>query len=300
MRYELYHDESQLDGYWHGMFLVPVDHKKKLLELLELGRMNSKVKGKLSIKRVKKKNRIYSCAYSWITIGVASLAQKFGDYNPQIYLGDLVRDQRTYHFLDSVIGTKFILFCERDAHNQMVGYPDHASKIETTFRIGVKGGLHYLGCDEEPIEIVKMHFDGYEHYQRHLDKARIVGRMKGLRDYCSILDDQELIEDGSSDNKTSNSQSYEDCQLLQLTDLFVGGFRNLLSNAQNPIHKELAKPLTIIKKKLDKGYARMRHSRWFRSICISQSFLENGQWKFIDIEMKPLSPYEQLSLINFE
>jgi len=296
MRYELYHDESQLDGFWHGMLLVPVNQKKKLIELLELARMNTRVDGKLSLKRVKKKNRIYSCAYSWITIGVASLAQKFGNYNPQIYLGELVRNQRIYHFLDSEIGAKFILFCERDAHNQMVGYPDHASKIETTFRIGVKGGLHYLGCEESPIEIVKMHFDGHEHYQRHLDKARIVGRMKGLRDYCSIVDNQGLIVDGSSDENALNSQSHEDCQLLQLTDLFVGGFRNLLSNAQNPIHKEIAQPLAIIKKKLDKGYARMKRSRWFRSICISQSFLENGQWRFSDIEIIPSSPFSQKTL----
>ncbi len=32
MEYELYHDESKEEGFWHGMLLVPVAHKGKLAE----------------------------------------------------------------------------------------------------------------------------------------------------------------------------------------------------------------------------------------------------------------------------
>lgn len=300
MRYELYHDESQEDGYWHGMLLVPVGTKNELVNLLNLARSNTHVDNKISLKEVKKKNRIYSCAYSWMSIGVASLAYKFFNHRPQIYLGNLDANKRTYTFLNDIIGTKFILFCERDSHNLMTGYPDHASKIETTFRMGVKGGLHYLGCEENPIEVIKMHFDGYEHYQRHLDKKRIVGRLNGLRDYCFIRENENLIDDRSSNHKLQNSQSYEDCQLLQLTDLFVGGFRNLLSDTRNPLHVELAQPLLKLKKKLDKGYARMKNSRWFKSICISQCYLENDQWKFEDIEIKPIDTVSQLPFVFYD
>ena len=36
MEYELYHDESKENGYWHGMLLVPVTKKSELVALLEL------------------------------------------------------------------------------------------------------------------------------------------------------------------------------------------------------------------------------------------------------------------------
>jgi len=56
MRYELYHDESQEDGYWHGMLLVPVGTKNELVNLLNLARSNTHVDNKISLKEVKKKN----------------------------------------------------------------------------------------------------------------------------------------------------------------------------------------------------------------------------------------------------
>ena len=205
-------------------------------------------------------------------------------------------EQRHWHISSANTGPKFVLFCERDLHNQMIGYKDNASKIETTFRMSMKGGLHYLGCEENPIEIVKMHFDGYEHYQRHIDKERIVGRLNGLRSYCLIRESESLIDDRSSNHTLQDSQPYEDCQLLQLTDLLVGGFRNLLSDTQNPLHVELSQPLLVIKKKLDQGYARMKNSRWFKSVCISQCYLEYDQWHFEDIEIKPIDASTQLPL----
>jgi len=34
MDFELYHDESLVDGFWHGMLLVPIDAKQKLIYLI--------------------------------------------------------------------------------------------------------------------------------------------------------------------------------------------------------------------------------------------------------------------------
>ena len=144
------------------------------------------------------------------------------------------------------LGVKFILFREADAHKNMEFYSDHASKIETTFRMGLKGGLHFLGNPSSIIEIEEMHFDGHEHYDRHLDKARIVDRLQGLRAYCAVSNRKELIDDRCSDHREPNSQSYEDCQLLQLADLLVGGFRTILGEKTRDIHLELARPLREI------------------------------------------------------
>ena len=131
------------------------------------------------------------------------------------------------HYVQSrqTIGCKFILFREKDDHAKMIGHPDYGSKVETTFRMGVKGGMHFLGSDENPINIVRMHFDGHRHYHRYVDRDRIVGRLHGLRGYCSIADSDDVIDDRSSDHSRAGCQEYDDCQLLQLADLMVGCFR---------------------------------------------------------------------------
>jgi hypothetical protein len=33
MDYELYHDESKVDGFWHAMLLVPIEKKQVLFQL---------------------------------------------------------------------------------------------------------------------------------------------------------------------------------------------------------------------------------------------------------------------------
>ena len=129
-----------------------------------------------------------------------------------------------------------------------------------------------------------MHFDGYEHYARHIDKSRIVGRLHGLRKYCSISERDDLIDDRSSDHRKINAQDYDDCQLLQLTDLLIGSFRTVLGEKTRDIHSKLAYPIKQMVVRYRKGYARMRNSRWFDSFCMSQCHLDDGSWKFETIE----------------
>jgi len=281
MNYELYHDESKEGGYWHGMLLVPEIQKEQLINFLEEARKNTNYQYPISIKQVKNHGPVYNCANSWISIGVGFNRSLSKNVDYQVDLGEKEKGIRNYKILPNYcLGVKFILFCERDNHTQMNLYSDHASKIETTFRMGIKGGLHFLGEEEEPINITKMHFDGYEHYRRHLDKDRIVGRLNGLRNYCSIETRDDFIDDRSSDHRRDNSQEYNDCQLLQLTDLLLGCYRTLLGPCTRNIHKKLAYPVNEILKRYNEGYARMQNSRWRNSLWMSQCYLDNNQWKF--------------------
>ncbi len=222
MDYELYHDESLIGGYWHGLLLVPISAKQTTVELLDNIRYSTQYSAPLNIKSVTKRNRVFDCAFAWMSVGVAILRSKLkGDPIP-IYLGRDKQNKPRYDLFRDVVGAKFILFRERDAHREMTGYFDHASKIETSFRMGFKGGLHFLGSEESPIRIAGLHFDGHKHYQRHIDKSRIIDRIEGLRSYCTIENLPNLIDDRSSDHRKEDSQSYADCQLIQLTDLLIG------------------------------------------------------------------------------
>jgi len=97
------------------------------------------------------------------------------------------------------------LLRESNSPRELEGYRDHASKIETTFRMGLKGGAHFLGSEDEPINVVKIHFDGHEHHKRHIDRDRIVNRMYDMRDYFHISKRGDLIDDARSDHDDHES-----------------------------------------------------------------------------------------------
>lgn len=286
MDYELYHDESLEGGYWHGMLLVPVSKKKEFLDLLALARANTHYTDKLGIKKVARNiGPIYHCAFAWTQIAVACLRSSTKGKSQPTFLGLQQNGKLQYGQVHS-FGMKFILFRERDAHRNLIGHVDHASKIETTFRFGFKGGLHFLGSHENPIHITKIHFDGHQHHQRHIDQDRIVNQIYGLRSYCSISERADLIDDRHSDHKKADSQADDDCQFLQLTDLLIGGFRTSLGYKTKDIHVELARPITTLVDKFRQGYPRMKNSRWFNSYVFSQCYFENGQWQFERVERK--------------
>jgi len=283
MDYELYHDESLEGGYWHGMLLVPTWIKKDFSDLLATARNNAGYFEKIGIKKVECKGRIYNCASAWAQIGVACLRSTTKGKAEPVFLGLKEKGKLQYGQV-SLYGMKFILFRERDSHKELEGFRDYASKIETTFRFGIKGGLHSLGSNENPINISKIHFDGHEHYQRNVDADRIVKRIKGLRDYCSFSPSQDLIDDRHSNHKKAGGQEENDCQFLQLTDILIGCFRTSLGYKTRNIHAELAKPINNLVNKYNEGYIRMKNSRWSNSFVISQCYLEDGRWKFEAIE----------------
>lgn len=279
--YELYHDESKEAGYWHGMLLVPVATKARLVDYLKQVRDHAGYDQEIGLKKVKKaRSRIYLCAHSWLQVGVAALIQNLKGRPYQLFLGRCTKGRKHYDLLEQPIKAKFILFRERDNLETMTGHQDYGSKVETTFRMGLKGGLHYLGNHSASMCIEKLHFDGYEHYQRNIDQDRIIGRLRGLREYCAIRSAPDVVDDRSSNHSKPGSQAYDDCQLLQLTDLLVGSFRTVLGGATRPLHQQFALPVKMLIDKYAEGRARMQRSRWKNSFCISQCYLEHEKWEF--------------------
>ncbi len=298
MDYEVYHDESIVGGYWHGILLVPVANKQKLLQILSQARQNTRYTEPLGIKKIKSYGRIYNCADSWVQIGVAALMSRTKNQPYPIFLGHNIRGKKQYSRFNSVIGAKFILFRNPFNLEEMTGHVDYGSKVETTFRIGLKGGLHFLGNQSEGIHITRMHFDGYKHYQRRLSHDRIIGRLEGLRNYCSISTAANAIDDRSGNHKKSECQEYDDCQILQLTDLLIGCFRTVLLpiTQTKEIHRKLAQYVKEVINRYKQGAVRMRNSRWRNSFCMSQSYLESGSWKYEEIECLEVGEGQQLSM----
>jgi hypothetical protein len=136
------------------------------------------------------------------------------------------------------------------------------------------------------MHIASVHFDGHEHYGRNVSARRLLGRLQGLRSYCSVVSSDDAVHDGTGDHRREGCQPYDDCQLLQLTDLLVGAFRIAALGRRDcrPSQWRLADPARRLIEEYRKGPARMRKSRWRDSFCMSECSIEGGGWCFSTIE----------------
>jgi len=298
MDYHLYHDESKVSGYWHGILLVPDNSKAELIRVLNLVRQNTNHLEPIGIKHVKAKHpRVCTAAEAWLLIAAAAMRTSTAGKSFPIHFGERLRGRPVYSTYDRCLGLKFILFRSMDNHCGMDMLKEHASKIETTFRVGLKGGMHYLGSTEEPIRICTMHFDGHEHYGRRIDRSRIIDRIAGLRSYCSLDVPPCGIHDHTSDHRKLDAIEHEDCQLLQLTDLLIGGFRTLLGHGTQPCHKRLAQPISFPLDAYLRGFAGYRNSRWFSSFWMSQCTVGIDGWSFSTLEKYTASSNDQTEIV---
>lgn len=291
MEYNLYHDESQEAGYWHGILLVPTLTRGFLLDEMDNVRNNLKYFEPVRLKGLNKPSgKQFHCVRSWLSIGVCAIIQRLKSDPCGFQTGKIIHNstgKRTFEYqtLKNKIGAKFILFRVKDNHTALLGFKDYGAKIETTLRMGLKGGIHLLGNEQEPIHIQSFHFDGHEHFGRHIDLNRIVKRITNLREYCSFASPL-ILDDRTPDHRDPVSQDYGDCQLLQLTDLLVGTFRTVLGESKNKIQTQVAFPVKQLVDRWQQGRGRMRNSRWFGGFSISQCYLDSDRWVFEDINLQ--------------
>jgi hypothetical protein len=198
-----------------------------------------------------------------------------------------------YDVIDRIIGLRLIILRIRDGLSALNSYPDHAAKVETTFRMGLRWGLKRFSSNGHELRLCSLHFDGYQHYGRRLDLARIRERIGELPRGVSFPNDLTL-DDRSSDHRRTECQEYDDCQLLQLVDVLVGGFRTALGHATSEVHYQLCGPLAKLASDLRLGPARMRHSRWNNGFGIREAYIESNRWQFADIVPKPINTQTKL------
>jgi len=301
MDYDLYHDESKVDGYWHGMLLIPNSAKKVIFTHLQEARIRNSYMSPIHFADVKKKDSpIGRCATDWASLCPAFLMQKFKGREPYRVLhrnkpeySESERSAKTHYKKifeiksnNEIIGAKFLLFKEKDSFKKMYT-SSYKKKVISTLRMGMLGGIHYLANTENPVNIKSLHFDGWEHHGTHITMSEIKKKIDKNREYFSI-DDACAIFDNSSDHTKEGSQSYVDCQFLQLCDLLVSGFRSLISKSNSAAKQNILNSFEEILKKWDDR--RMRNSKWNGGFWMSECHLESGGWKFNDLRSSSHHP----------
>ncbi len=295
MQYDVYHDESKEAGYWHGILFVPRRTRPIVLQHLSAIRHETDFRHSLSLKDVKGSGQRFQCSRATVQLAVSAMMQDTKGKIEKVLVGARTGDPqekrqateyREIIRIDKPLGLKLIIFRERDAHKLLAPSLDYGAKVETTFRMGFKGGLHFLFDESNPIVVSTIHFDGYEHHQRRIDANRIVGRLKtDLRPYCQIANDI-IVDDRHGKHRQGDARSCEDHQFLQVTDLLVGSFRAVLGINKSKPQGDVASPVAGLVQKWKCGSVRMKNSRWHRAFCISECHLENDQWQFNSLPAK--------------
>jgi hypothetical protein len=309
--YDIYHDESQEEAYWHGFLFVPRSERKYLLDLLIKSRKGANWGKPISFKEINKRTGNRSprvrLIEPWLSIALASLQQqKFLSLPTPFYLCG--KPPCYFRSLDRLIKCKFVIFKEKDKHKKMFFGLDGLACIETTFRMGIKGGIHRLFNEKEPIIIGNVYIDGDEHYikwfGRHFDVKRSLRRFAAeMKPYVSFIRGAKLIPQRSDHRKIKPTQNTDDSQFLQLCDILLGGvrFHSYCPNSRH-IKYKISSPCKVLLERETTNLPRMRQSRFFNAFILGEAWLENNEWQFAPLKLgedKALPKVIQLKLHNF-
>lgn len=309
--YDIYHDESQQEVYWHGFLFVPRSERQYLLDLLNKVRKNVGFYREISYKNIRRTDRRTRkrpvLVESWTTVALAAIQQqKLLKLPVPFHLGGEPREYSAR--LDRLIKCKFVIFKEKDKHQKMFSGLDGLGCIETTFRMGIKGGIHRLFNEKNPIIIGNVYIDGDRHYikefGRSFDIKRSLRRFAAeKRNYVEFLKSSKLIPQKSDHKKIKAHQRIEDSYLLQLCDIFIGGFRfhSFCPDSRN-VKYRISLPCRELLSRDQENYYRMRESRFTNGFLLNEAWLESGKWKFAPLELgedKSSPKVKQLELSLF-
>jgi|GEM_PF-1323033 len=306
--YDIYHDESKEEAYWHGFYFVPRTNRDYLLTLLNEARENTNYFSQIHYQKIKRRTKCNNIKAiiinSWTTIGVFSLQQqKIYKIPPFIYMGRIPKKTKPiYKKLENLIKCRFAVFKEKDKHQKMFFKDDNLRNIEITFKMALKGALHKLFNNNDYVTIGNIFIDGDEQYigeyGRNINTTEILRRLRlEKREYVNFLDNSKIIPQKSNHLKLRSGQNAENSHLLQLCDILIGGvrFHSYCPNANITKYRisELCK--NLLKHDQD-NTARMKESRYFNGFLLNEAWIEDDEWKFGQLNVGNYNNSEQLIL----
>lgn len=153
--------------------------------------------------------------------------------------------------------------------------------------MAIKGGIHRLFSESEPIEIGNVFIDGDEHYvgiyKRRFSIDRTLQRFaREKRGFVSFVDGPLLIPQNSDHNKELEiGQDPNDSHLLQLCDVLIGGFRfhSCFSDRKHPRYDISIQCKELLSHEQE-NQARMAQSRYFNGFSLQQAWISDREWYF--------------------
>ncbi|MCK4358939.1 MAG: hypothetical protein KAW92_09380 [Candidatus Cloacimonetes bacterium] len=288
MIYDIFHDECKEDGYWHCFIFIPRDKRDKLNSLLQKTRNNLNYKHPIHFRDIARNDKTYytkvRLVQSWILILLYCIQQQ--KIEAYLYIG-----HKNYSPIykrikgeDEKIGAKLVIFRKKYNHKDMYEDMSITGKIETTFRMGLKGGTHFLFFDEN-IKIGNVFIDYEEEgFEKNFNSQNMLLRFIREAKENIIFEKDSKIIPIHKNNYIINDPISE---FMQLADVTVGGFRTQKLQMKNfEARFQATKPLKILLEKEVEIHPRMKNSRYYKSFTFSDAWIENEEWKFENIHIE--------------
>jgi len=282
IEYDIYYDEIKEDGYWHGIFFVPVCNNSYLMQCLDEAKKDYPFTCRLHFANCGNNDPEDSMrtllTESYMSIGCASLqSQKFEKYPPKAKVGKSLKRINP-------ICAKFAAY--RVSPEVMKSCCENRNlMIIQTLKSALKSSLHYLFSGEEDVAINRIFFDGTE--LQGIDDKKILTNLKNqVRDHVKSLPDA-FITQSSDHNILGSNQSESDSCLLQLCDSMIGAVRfYVISNYKDSVRNKISKPIKGILEYTRESKIRMEQSRYFRGFSLSEAGADGDDWKFTNLKIK--------------
>jgi len=295
--YDIYHDESTEDAFWHGFLFIPSSEREYFLELLKESREHYDYNHKIHYTKIhsghKIRNGVPAIIRSWTQIGIAAIQQqKFVRLPTHFSLG-ITKSNRTpiYKKLKRPIKSKFSVVRVRDNHSEMNLIDDPLRKIEYTFKMALKGTLHKLCKHGEVIQLGDIFIDGDEHYQRYgrnFDGPWVINRLRNeLRPHIKITESSRIIAQNSNHHKLSADEDQDNSHFLQLCDVLLGGVRfHSFCPDKRHVKYEVSRYCRYLLEHDQQNLARMKESRYFGGFHLGETWIDKNGWQFADLKPK--------------
>lgn len=291
LTFDIFHDECKEEGYWHSFIFIPKTTQQKLLSNLIEARETLKYFHPIHFTDITNKSKSHSekvrLIKSWTSMLYYSLQEQ--KINADLYLGH--KDNRAVYKkvkgIENKIGAKLVVLREKDNLKKMFSSMNYSKKVEATFRMGLKGGCHFLF--KNAIRIGNIYVDHPEkNFNKNHDGPSILQRLKTEFNNNIIFCEDSKICPVDKESYQSKEMVSE---FMQLADISVGAIRTRALQIKVPnLRYEITRPLDELFEKDIKNKARMNNSRYLNSFSLSNSWIEEGNWKFdiMKIEKKDL------------
>lgn len=286
--YDIFHDECKEDGFWHCFIFIPRNKQGKLYSLLKIARNYLKYKSFIhfsSISRKAKTNHTkVRLIRSWISILLYSIQQQ--KISANLYLGHKSNSAKYRKIIgkNKKIGARLVIFRENENLKDMYEDLDYTNKIEITFRMGLKGGAHFL-FNEEKVKIGKIYIDCCENvYKKNFNSYNMLTKFEiESKDNIYFEEDSSIIPVSKKQYKIFDPVS----EFMQLADIAVGGFRTQQKKMKNFKARFYAtKPFKVLLDKKVEIKKRMQNSRYYNGFTFSDANIVNGKWVFKNIKIR--------------
>ncbi len=286
--WDVFYDECKADGYWHCFLFIPQSKIQNVYDLIIKARSASRFNDIIHYKNIGQSAKLESNRVIFVRVLMDILLYIIQQQKIDATI-DWNGERKKIH--SPKIGARLAILRKT---TELFDTSEPQTLVEATFRMGLKGALHYLFNQETPV-IDNIYVDySEESFNRSFDEVNLWERVK------TELKKNINFANGSSLKFICKKDYNLDCptsQIMQFVDVILGSFRTcVMQNTEFHARYVAAEQIRKLLLKDYTNHARMINSRYYKGFTLSDASLD-VDWVFEPMKIeKDKSQYELFDL----